>query len=206
MSLRFDGLRSTHPRRAPSRAIVIHWTGGARPPAGVYETLRARKGPHTPDGLSIHYVVGSDGDVVQMAAHELVCLHAGVANEWSIGIENVSPGLAMGSAYAREAKDGVHREVYVDRVRGSHPVRLLDFTAPQSASLEVLVEQLCDLLAIPRRVPLDAAGELLRREMTPDELDDFAGVMGHYHCHPTKLDPGTRFLDRLRRKWATAIE
>jgi hypothetical protein len=66
----------------------------------------------------------------------------------------------------------------------------------------LLVESLCDQLSIPRVVPTDEHGLLLRREMMTRELATFAGVMGHYHCHGSKLDPATDLLDALRLKWA----
>jgi hypothetical protein len=40
--------------------------------------------------------------------------------------------------------------------------------------------------------------------MTDTELALFSGVLGHYHCHPSKLDPGTDLLDALRLKWSEA--
>lgn len=203
-ALSFAHLRSTHPRTQPVRAVVIHWTGGAGGPAAVYRTLRTRVGPRTPDGLSVHYVVGADGEVVQMAPHDLVCLHAGPANEWSVGIEVVSPGLPTGAAWERERKLGIRREVYRDKLKTSRRdgIAMLDFTDAQTAALVPLVEQICDVLRIPRAVPVDGAGELLRREMSAQELARFSGVLGHYHCHATKLDPGSRLLDRLRARWA----
>jgi N-acetyl-anhydromuramyl-L-alanine amidase AmpD len=199
--LSFAHLRSTRPRTQPCRGIVLHWTGGAGGPAQVYRTLRSRVGPRTPDGLSIHYVVSAHGEVVQMAPHDLVCLHAGVANEWTVGVEIVSPGLPT-RAWDRERRGGVERAIYTDRVRGRRAVRMLDFTAAQDAAVTLLVESLCDALGIRRAVPLGADGSLLRRQMTAGELGAFSGVLGHYHCHPSKLDPGTAILERLRARWA----
>lgn len=207
MTPSFAGLRSTRPRTQPVRGIVLHWTGGLRDPEGVYETLRARTSRGAPDGLSVHYVVGVDGRTVQMAPHELVCLHAGPANDRSVGIEVCSPGLPgwpMGNPLSIiERKRGVHRELYRDRIRRRR-VDMLDYTAAQIDAVTLLVETLCDALNVPRRVPLDARGELLRTTMTAAELASFRGLMGHYHCHPTKLDPGTRPLERFRVRWATA--
>jgi N-acetyl-anhydromuramyl-L-alanine amidase AmpD len=201
--LSFAALRSTHVRTQPCRAIVLHWTGGSGGPAQVYRTLRSRIGPRTPDGLSVHYVVGSDGAIVQMAPHSFVCLHAGVANEWSVGIEVVSPGFPMGAAHERERKAGVQRPTYADRIRKARrPIRMLDFTAAQADAVTLLVETLCDTLRVARAVPLDSDGSLLRRQMTAAELAEFHGVMGHFHCHPSKLDPGTAPLERLRVRWA----
>lgn len=202
--LSFAHLRSTHPRRERCRAIVLHWTGGAGGPAQVYRTLRSRTGPRSPDGLSVHYVVSAHGEIVQMAPTSLVCLHAGIANEWSVGIEIVSPGIPKGASYEREKKGGVVRPVYEDRMRGARrPLRMLDFTAAQTDAVMLLVESLCDTLGIARAVPIDDEGALLRREMAPTELAAFEGVLGHFHCHPTKLDPGTRLLERLRLRWHT---
>ena len=203
--LSFAGLRSTRPRKEAVRAVVLHWTGGMGGPAAVYRTLRTRVGPRTPDGLSIHYVIAADGEVVQMAPHGLVCLHAGIANEWSIGVEIVSPGIPKGTAYEKERKAGVRREAYPALMRKARrPISLLDFTEAQTKSVVLLCETLCDTLGVRRAVP-EEDGALQRTEMSPSQLAAFGGVMGHFHCHPSKLDPGTRILERLRERWATAL-
>jgi N-acetyl-anhydromuramyl-L-alanine amidase AmpD len=93
------------PRMEPVRAIVLHTTGGIRPPRGVFETLKARR-------LSVHYIVGSDGEVLQTAPHSLVCLHAGKVNAWSVGIECVSPLIPSTKAAQLERQRGVRRRVY----------------------------------------------------------------------------------------------
>lgn len=197
----FAGLRSTSPRREPVRGIVLHTTGGIRPPRGVYETLRSRRGPRTPDGLSVHYIVGTDGEVLQTAPHSLVCLHAGKVNGWTVGIEVVSPLLARTKAASLERQRGIRRRVYRDRVRGRRELDLLALTDAQMDATLLLVETLCDQLRVPRRVPTDGDGSLMRREMTDAELAEFRGVLGHFHCHPSKLDPGTDVLDMLRQRW-----
>jgi len=201
----FAHLRSTSPRVGRPRKVVIHTSGGIRPPEGLYDTLRSRVGPRTPDGLSAHYLVGADGRTIQAAPDSLVCLHAGKANPDSIGIECVCP-LFPGVAWRVEReKHGVHRNRYRDRVRGRRTVDLLDLTEAQYEALVLLVESLCDRHGIPRRVPVDRDGTLLRREMTLAELRDFEGVLGHFQVPtaPTvKLDPGTAPLERLRVRWA----
>lgn len=205
-ALSFAHLRSTSPRVGPPRKIVIHTSGGIRPPEGLYQTLRSRIGPRTPDGLSAHYLVGADGRTLQTAPDSLVCLHAGKANPDSIGIECVSP-LFAGKAWRTEAARGVLRERYRDRVRGRRAVDLVDLTEQQDVALVLLVESLCDRHGIPRCVPLDTDGTLLRREMTLAELRGFAGVLGHFQVptSPTvKLDPGTAPLERLRVRWAAS--
>lgn len=203
-ALSFAALRSTRVREEPCRAIVLHTTGGIGGPAQVYRTLRSRVSKGALHGLSIHYVIGAGGEVVQMAPHSFVCLHAGIANEWSIGIEIVCP-LFPGASWEIERKRGVARATYRDRVRGRREVKLLDLTEAQTEATVLLVEHLSDTMRIPRRVPTDGGG-LLRRPMTPQELASFAGTCGHFQV-PTKavkLDPGTRVLERLRERWGAS--
>lgn len=201
MTLTFAGLRSTHRRTQRTRAIVLHTTGGIRPPEGVYATLRSRKGPKTPDGLSVHHIVGADGSWLHTAPHDLVCLHASGVSEWTVGIELCSPLIAGTALSEVERARGIHREEYRDRVRGKRVLRLVDLTAVQTAATVELVEALCVTLQLPMRVPTEG-GELMRRRMTAAELDDFEGVLGHYMCSATKIDPGTRVLEKLRKRWA----
>lgn len=202
--LRFDHLRSTRPRTEPADLVCIHWTGGMGGPEQVYRTLLKRN-------LSIHFVIGPDGLVVQMASTSLVCAHAGKVNARSVGIEVVSPGLPgdshgnarqrlAASVWAKEQARGVRREAYVDEIRGRR-VRMLDFTTVQTEALTILVESLCDELGIPKRVPTESDGSLTRRSLTTSELSSFRGVLGHYGAHETKLDCGTLPLERLRNRW-----
>jgi len=199
ISLRFDHLRSTHPRRVPLRGIVWHHTGGKNGAAGVYATLRSRIGPRTPDGLSVHYVIDAKGVVTQMASHSLVCLHAGIANEWTIGIEFVSPGFS-GISYDLERQRGIKREEYETKIRGK-TVHLLNFTEEQWSAGAELTERLCDELKIAKAVPIESDGSLMTRQMTSSEVSHYQGVLAHYHVHSTKLDCGTRPLERLKARW-----
>lgn len=205
--LRFEGLRSVRPRTEPPRVIVLHWTGGpdrgpgaTRDARGVYDTLRSTVGRHTPDGLSIHGVLEAEGILVEMASLDLACIHAGVANPFSIGLEMVSPGYPRTKAHLAEMKRGIHRDEYVDYIRGQR-VRMLDYTEDQYATLLAWLDRVCELYDIPKAVPLDQHGDLLQRQMTPAELAAFRGVMGHFHCHDEKNDPGTAPFLRLLEHW-----
>lgn len=203
MDLRFDHLRSTRPRRQKVRAIVLHWTGGIGGAAQVYRTLRARTGPRTPDGLSVHHVIEADGTDVQMCSYDLTCLHAGFANEWSVGIEVVCPGMP-GAAAALERKRGINRPLVTEPLRRRKGFSYLDFTPAQYDAVTRRVEQLCDLLGIPRRVLEDDRGELVRTDLNEVELKEFGGVLGHYQCHPAKSDPGPKVLKHLQTLWSPA--
>ncbi|MEQ1513754.1 MAG: N-acetylmuramoyl-L-alanine amidase [Lysobacteraceae bacterium] len=65
--------------------IVIHITDGG---ANINGTISWFKNPAAK--VSSHYVIGQDGEIVQMVAHNDVAWHAGSANGTSIGIEHVA--------------------------------------------------------------------------------------------------------------------
>lgn len=199
----FVGLRSVRPRRDPVRCIVLHWTGGARGLDALYRTLRATVGPHSPDGLSVHYGIDAAGAIAEWVPPELVALHAGQANGYSIGFEVCGPGFQDTSAARAEATRGVKRLAYEDRIRG-HRVKMLGYTEPQYRTLFAKIDELCSRFDLPRQVPTEADGTLMARQMTPSELARFHGVMGHYHCHETKCDPGTEPFRRLLEHWRNA--
>jgi N-acetyl-anhydromuramyl-L-alanine amidase AmpD len=69
----------------PVERIVLHITDGHRPIAGPIGHFRD---PHSE--VSAHYIVGQDGEVVQMVRHDDVAWHARSANGTSIGIEHVA--------------------------------------------------------------------------------------------------------------------
>jgi N-acetyl-anhydromuramyl-L-alanine amidase AmpD len=67
------------------RRIVIHITDGGR---NINGTISWFKNPAAK--VSAHYVIGQDGEVVQMVRHNDVAWHASRANSDSIGIEHVA--------------------------------------------------------------------------------------------------------------------
>ncbi len=94
--------------------IVIHITDGG---ANINGTISWFKNPAAK--VSSHYVIGQDGEIVQMVAHNNVAWHAGSANGTSIGIEHVA------------------------NTKGLTP------TAAQMCASAALVTWLCDQYAIP---------------------------------------------------------
>lgn len=195
----FDNLRSTRPFKATPRMIVLHWTAGvASDPMRVVNAMRARKGALTPDGLSVHYVIGKTGQVLQTASLDRRCLHAGGVNDSSIGIEVSCPGFSFGP-YDREPDDWT---VYRDIVKG-RCISMVDYRPEQYAALRDVLLHISAETGIPLVVPTesiramgakDHADFLLMRQMTKTELGSFRGVIGHYHCSKTKVDCGTRPL------------
>ena len=94
--------------------IVVHITDGG---ANINGTISWFKNPTAK--VSSHYVIGQDGEIVQMVAHNDVAWHAGSANGTSIGIEHVA------------------------NTKGLTP------TAAQMCASAALVTWLCDQYAIP---------------------------------------------------------
>ncbi|MFZ5797123.1 MAG: hypothetical protein C4563_08540 [Desulfobulbus sp.] len=79
-----ENFRRVASKRAINR-IVIHITDGRaniNGPISWFQNPKAR--------VSAHYVIGQDGEVVQMVRHNDVAWHAGRANGESIGIEHVA--------------------------------------------------------------------------------------------------------------------
>ena len=200
----FVGLRSVRPRTAPPDLIVLHWTGGTGGFQRLFDVLRATTGPRSPDGLSVHAAIDPAGVVERWAPDELVALHAGAVNPRSLGVEVCSPGFSTGSAWLAEQRRGIQRRAYEDRIRGRR-ARMLDYTDAQTAAVAALVGEWCDRWGIPRAVPVEADGTLMRRQMTAAELSRFRGVIGHLHCHESKCDPGTAPLLALARRWGLAV-
>ncbi len=125
----------TDPNRHPS-GIVIHITDGG---SNINGTVDWFSNPAS--GVSAHYIVGQNGEVVQMVLNNDIAYHAHSANRWSIGIEHVArtPGTFKKSD------------------RGLAP------TDAQYCSSAALVRWLCEKYAIP----LDRAHILGHSEADP---------------------------------------
>jgi hypothetical protein len=177
------------PRRGTVRAIVLHWTGAENDGTRVSWNLRHRKDPVSkqPKPLSIHYTVSQDGTTIQHADPvTTTTLHAGTVNDWTVGVEIVSAGLLTGMRQAWP------RVAYPDAIHGVEREHLR-FLPEQVGAVYDLCQHLCETLDIPWRVPMQD-GELIRRLLSDEELAGFSGIMGHFHCHGSKRDPGSHLL------------
>ena len=164
------GVRS---RRQPIRAILLH------------QNRRTGK----PIYLSVHFSIDREGNITQHADVDTVCLHAGIANEFSVGIEMANRGVAP-------ALRGVPREVYSDSVHGRKMDFLRFFPAQVSAAYDLCID-LCDLLNLPWEFPTER-GRVTRRLRSKKELTDHRGLLGHLHVSRRKVDPSPHLLDELQ--------
>lgn len=209
--------RNTERMTAPPRGIVFHWTGAENPATRVISTLKKRE-------LSIHFVIEKDGTIVQTANLDTRCAHAGVANDF-LGCEIVGRGFArredVKGSSLRERTEldwSEPRDVYRDDIAGKR-IHFSAFYPRQIIAVLKLSEHLAGTVPFPRRIPervVKKPSELyaIQREdglwIEPDfsrvyrrwrnpRVRDFRGVMGHFHVHKTKCDPGTQIFRSL---WA----
>lgn len=77
----------------PINRVVIHINDGGSKVSGTvgwFQNPHQRNSQNKPITVSAHYVVGQDGEVVQMVRHNDQAWHAGSANRDSIGIEHIA--------------------------------------------------------------------------------------------------------------------
>lgn len=77
--------------------IVIHITAGQADYKKTVQYFQNPTNKGAPCYVSAHYVVGQDGDIIQMVRHNDIAFHASAANGRSIGIEHTArPPKAWG--------------------------------------------------------------------------------------------------------------
>jgi N-acetylmuramoyl-L-alanine amidase len=186
-------------------------------------------------GLSVHFLLDLDGTIYQTLDLKERAWHATSSNSRSIGIEIAHIGAYPSAnatplidGYATDA-DGQTRIVIPDRLGPSgirtpgyvgHPAQpdiiagdlqgktlyQFDFTPEQYRALVKLTATLCQVFPRLRcDYPRDASGALVRRKLPDTELEQYRGLLGHFHIQTNKVDPGPAFqwdylVDRARRR------
>ena len=173
--------------------------------------------------LSVHFMVDLDGTIYQTLDVKERARHAGGVNDRSIGIEIANIGAYPTNATAPLADwyqhdtngqtriviparfgDGglrttnfVARPARNDAVTNTIQGELLvqyDFTPEQYDALSRLVAALCAVLPeIKCDAPRDESGDVPTEKLPDEELENFRGVLGHYHITTRKIDPGPAF-------------
>lgn len=150
--------RVSSPR--PIELIVIHITDGH---ADIEGPIQGFQKPGRQ--ASAHYVVGQDGEVVQMVRHDDIAWHATAANQTSIGIEHCARSPGELSRHSRP---------------GTPPDPGLPVTPEQYAASAQLVAWLCRQFNLPMdRDHIKGHCEAVKtsHEDCPNRIWDWEGYM-----------------------------
>lgn len=200
--------------------FVIHYDG-----SGV--SRECFRTIHESRGLSVHFLLDLDGTIYQTLDLQERAWHATVANGRSIGIEiaNVGAyppeqagkleawyrrdraGLMRVAIPARLGDGSLRMHGFIARPARDQPIvgviqgrmlRQYDFTPQQYRSLIRLTAALCRVFPQIRcDFPRDAQGQLIPRKLSDADLEQYHGLLGHYHIQTNKEDPGPAFAWEL---------
>lgn len=183
---------------------------------------------HDLRGLSVHFMLDVDGTIYQTLDVKERAWHAGEANDRSVGIEIANIGAypdmtTLDKWYGKDddgrpyitfpesvVPTGIRTEGFVARPARDEPVEgtihgrklhQYDLTSEQYDSLIKLVATLHEALPnLALDYPRDASGRVRTDKLTPEELDEFQGLIAHWHITENKIDPGPAF------DWERVIE
>ena len=184
--------------------------------------------------LSVHFMLDLDGTLYQTLDLKERAWHATTSNSRSVGIEIANMGAygkdeknpfdqwytkdsncqTCITIPARFGDGGLMTKGFI-----GHPARpgplsgtvqgreltQYDFTPQQYQALIKLTATLCKVFPKMKcDYPKDAAGKLVLQKLPADELNQFEGVLGHFHIQTDKVDPGPAFqwdyvIDNARR-------
>lgn len=169
--------------------------------------------------LSVHFMLDLDGTIYQALDLKERAWHATTSNTCGVGVEIANVGAydphgpnPFTKWYSRnehgtvitipkEFGDGgiltpdfVGQPARQDPVEGVIQGQTLvqyDYTPQQYAALTKLIATFCTIFpAIPSVYPTDSDGKLITKAMPPEALNNFRGILGHYHLQANKIDPG----------------
>ncbi|MBP9899947.1 MAG: peptidoglycan recognition family protein [Verrucomicrobiota bacterium] len=175
---------------------------------------------HDHRGLSVHFMLDLDGTIYQTLDLKERAWHATTSNHRSIGIEIANMGAYRSAGdktlarwYApdpdgrtritipeRLGDGGIRTPNFVGRPARNEPVwgeiqgEVLvqyDYTPEQYRALAHLTAALCKVFPkIQCDFPRGQDGQIIPRQLADAELDNYGGVLGHYHIQKNKTDPG----------------
>jgi N-acetyl-anhydromuramyl-L-alanine amidase AmpD len=175
---------------------------------------------HDHRDLSVHFMLDVDGTIYQTLDLKERAWHATTSNDRSIGVEIANMGAYAANGknpfaewYGTNASGktiltiprrlgdaGIRTKKFVGQPARSEPVRgtiqgddlvQYDYTPEQYAALTKLTAALCKVFPkLHCDYPKDAEGKLITHKLPDDVLQNYQGVLGHYHIQKNKNDPG----------------
>ena len=180
--------------------------------------------------LSVHFMVDIDGTIYQTLDVKERAWHATTSNTRSVGVEIANIGAYPPGGknpfnlwYAKDefgntwitippekGDGGVRTKGFIGRPMANDPIvgaiqgetlEMYDFTPEQYDSLSRLIAALHKTLPkIQIDFPRDSEGNLVRTQLQPETLQQYQGVLAHYHVQNNKTDPGPAM------RWEMLIE
>lgn len=174
-------------------------------------------------GLSVHFMLDLDGTIYQTLDLKERAWHATASNSRAVGVEIANMGAypvnetnVLSEWYQTDSNGQTRLTIPAQfgdgglRTKGfvGHPARnqpvvgvvqgetlmQYDFTPEQYQALIHLTATLTKVFPkIKCDCPRDASGKVLEQIMPEPELQNFQGVLGHYHVQTNKQDPGPAF-------------
>jgi N-acetyl-anhydromuramyl-L-alanine amidase AmpD len=175
---------------------------------------------HDDRDLSVHFMLDIDGTIYQTLDLKERAWHATTSNDRSIGVEIANIGAysedkknPLAQWYATNAGGKVFITIpkrfgnpalrtknFTGHPARNAPVRGViqgeelvqyDYTPEQYAALEKLTAALCHIFPkLKCDYPKDTDGKLIPHKLPDETLDNYQGVLGHYHIQKNKTDPG----------------
>jgi N-acetyl-anhydromuramyl-L-alanine amidase AmpD len=175
---------------------------------------------HDDRDLSVHFLLDVDGTIYQTLDLKERAWHATTSNDRSVGVEIANIGAypaagknpfnkwygtnTDGKVYLtypnRFGSGGIATTNFTGHPARNEPVRGViqgedleqyDYTPEQYAALIKLTATLCKIFPKMKcDYPKDADGKLIPHKLPDDVLNNYEGVLGHYHVQTNKDDPG----------------
>ena len=102
---------------------------------------------------------------------------------------NGDPGIATPGFVGRPARP----DPIIGRIQGNDLIQY-DFTPQQYDALGKLAAALHEVLPrIRLEAPRGPEGQVIPNALSPSQLENHSGLLGHYHVQPNKVDPGPAF-------------
>ncbi len=170
--------------------------------------------------LSVHFMLDVDGTIYQTLDLKERAWHATTSNDRSIGVEIANMGAYAANGKnpfaewygtntsgktiltipRRLGDGGIRTKNFVGQPVRNEPVRgtiqgddlvQYDYTPEQYAALTKLTAALCKTFPkLHCEYPKDAEGKLIPHKLPDEVLQNYQGVLGHYHIQKNKNDPG----------------